>query len=144
MADSIREAALKALFVVLQGVTGPEVRRNEPRGLTIPAGGLITLFDGAPGQPEVLLSPQRFTYAHRAEIVVDVQGETAAARDAALDGILKAIGAALVADTTLRGTVDFAQGQEPDLETETVPNGHPTKTALVFVTLDYTTPTPLG
>lgn len=144
MADSKREAALKALFDLLDGLSGPDAMRNEPHGRSVPAGGLLNLLDGKPGNPDVLLSPARYSYEHQAEIVVDVQAETASARDAAMDTLLASIGAAIEADKTLGGAVENATAFQPETETINVTNGKPVKVASVIVVLDYTTSTPLG
>lgn len=144
MADSAREAALKALLSLLQGLTGPKVLRNEPEVQTIPAGGLVVLRDGEPGEPEVLLSPASYAYEHRAEIVVQVSGGSAAGRDAALDALLQAIGAAIAADQTLSGAVDMATPGGPELVDEAVEGAPAIKAALVPVFLEYVSATPLG
>ncbi|MDJ0685397.1 MAG: acyl-CoA transferase [Alphaproteobacteria bacterium] len=144
MADSVREAALKALHALLLGIDGPRVVRNEPETAAIPAGGLVVLRDGDPGEPEVLLSPPAYEYAHRAEIVVQVQHGEASERDAAMDTLLQQIGAALDADQTLGGAVDMAMAGGPELLDEPVEGAATIKAALIPVTLDYMTSTPLG
>ncbi|CUW39676.1 conserved protein of unknown function [Magnetospirillum sp. XM-1] len=144
MADSPREAALKALFSALQGVPGPTVKRNEREDAKIPSGGLISLRDGDPGDPEVLLSPLQYAYTHRAELVVQVQASASASRDSALDTILRAIGAKLSADPTLGGVVDWATPGAPEIEDEAVEGAAGVKAAMVPVFLEYVSPTPLG
>ena len=144
MADSAREAALKALYAVLIGITGPTVVRNEPETAKIPAGGLVVLRDGDPGEPDVLLSPTSYAYEHRAEVVVQIQDGDAAARDAAMDTLLQSIGGAIAADETLGGTVDMATPGGPELIDESVEGAATIKAALVPVYLEYTSSTPLG
>ena len=144
MANSKREAALKALHAVLVGITGPTVVRNEPETAKIPAGGLVVLRDGDPGNPEVLLSPTSYAYAHRAEVVLQIQSVDAAARDAAMDTLLQSIGAAIAADETLGGTVDMAVPGAPEMIDEPVEGAASIKAALVPVYLDYVTSAPLG
>ena len=135
MADSTREAALKALHTALAGIAGPTVKRNEPETGKIPAGGLVNLRDGDPGDPEVLLSPTSYAYEHRAEVVVQVQNASASARDAAMDALLQSIGTAIVADETLGGTVDMATPGSPELIDEPVGGAATIKAALVPVYL---------
>lgn len=144
MADSPREAALKALLSLLQGISGPVVKRNEPEAQGIPGGGLVMLRDGDPGEPEELLSPLAYSWNHRAEVVVQVQAGAASARDAALDAMLVAIGAALAADPTLGGVVEMATPGAPELLDEPVEGGAAVKAALVPVFLEYLSSTALG
>ena len=56
---SSREMILEALQLVLAAIPGARVLRNEPLPGRIPAGGLMILRDGDPGQPEVTMSPLR-------------------------------------------------------------------------------------
>jgi len=144
MADSVREAALKALFDLLLTVAGPEILRDAPESHEVKEGGLIVLRDGDPGEPEIMLSPTGYAYEHRAELVVKVRNAKAEQRNPALDAILQAIGAALDADPTLGGAVDLAVPSAPDTQDDSVAGAQPIKAALVTVTLSYFTPTPLG
>lgn len=54
----VREQILVALLVRLE---------------TVPAGGLIILRDGDPGDPEVILSPVTYLWEHQTEIEVILQ-----------------------------------------------------------------------
>jgi hypothetical protein len=68
----------------------------------IPAGGLVILRDGDPGEPEQALGGfGNAYYRHAVEIEVYVEEGDAATRDAAFDGLLQQIGAALEAEPTL-------------------------------------------
>jgi len=142
---SKRETALAGLHTVLQTLTGPTVQRNEKLPKKIPTGGLVTLWDGEPGEPvEVVLSPTIYCYEHRAEIEVVVQKKAAAERDSALDTILVAIDTAISTDVTLGGTVDRAQAMEPEeLTTEPIEGASDMKGAVVPVVLYYETSSPL-
>ena len=71
--SSIRETALQALFVVLQGVAGVTVKRGEILPVKIPDNGLIILFDGEITVAETLLSPLRYLIQRRAEVHVAAQ-----------------------------------------------------------------------
>lgn len=149
MADSARETALKGLKALLDAIVwsgdpGPTVKRNEPEAAAIPAGGLVILRDGDPGEPEVYLSPPAYAYSHRAEIVVQVQDKAASARDAGVDSILRDIGAALAADPTLSGAVDMAVPGAPETIDELVEGAATIKAALAPVVLEYVAETPLG
>lgn len=140
---STREQALKGLFLCLQSITGPTVKRNEPLPTKVPETGLIILRDGDPGEPEVILSPTRFVYQHRAEVEILVQQADQAERDAALDTLLVAVGDALSGDPTLGGKVDILRPGSPELLQETIEGAPTIKAALIPVFLEYTTLNPL-
>lgn len=63
-----RETILAALHVRLSALP-PTALRGEVLPERVPAEGLLILRDGDPGEPEVTLSPLRYHYQHRAEIV---------------------------------------------------------------------------
>lgn len=131
------------LFSCLQGITGPAVKRNEPLPTKVPEAGLIILRDGAPGEPEVILSPTRYVYQHRAEVEVLVQRADQAERDEALDTLLVAVGDALTADPTLGGKVDIVRPGSPELLQETIEGAPTIKAAVIPVFLEYSTLNPL-
>ena len=68
--SSIREQILAALLARLETVPGATVKREAPLPETVPAGGLIILRDGDPGDPEVVLSPVTYHREHLPEIEV--------------------------------------------------------------------------
>ncbi|WP_316979966.1 hypothetical protein [Shumkonia mesophila] len=149
MADSRRESALKALLDLLQGIAwtnapAPQVERNEAEAREIPAGGLVSLRDGDPGEPEVYLSPPAYAFAHEAEVIVQYQASTAATRDAWIDALLRDVGDALAADPTLGGAVEMASPGAPDTMDEPVEGAAAIKAVRVPVVLDYVTDSPLG
>ena len=94
------EQVLAALFGALATTLPPgaQLLRNAVLPERIPAAGLMVLRDGDPGEPEVLLSPPRYYYEHRAELDLLVDRPTPAARDAAFDTACRAIARALAAD----------------------------------------------
>ena len=107
-----RESILQALLAALQTVPA-SILRGEVLPERVPAGGLLILRDGEPGEPEVTLSPLRYHYEHRAELEVVVQGKASADRDAAFDVLTSAIGTALAADRTLGGLCDWVEAEAP-------------------------------
>ena len=111
---SRREEVLQRLFAVLGVIAGPRVLRGEILPERVPPEGLIILRDGDPGEPEMLLSPPEYVFEHRAELEVAVAGGTAAARDAAFDDLLQAIGAAIAANRTLGGLCDWVEAVAPE------------------------------
>lgn len=141
---SKREQALAGLFLCLQnGMSGVAVLRNEPLPTKIPASGLLILRDGDAGEPEITLSPTRYHYAHVAELEVLVQKPKPDERDAALDGLLVALGDTLGADTSLSGAVDYMSIGSPEFLTEAVEGASAIKAAVIPITLEYTTLNPL-
>ena len=104
MPASKAEQVLEALQGMLETVPGATVQRNSVLPEKIPAGGLIILRDGDPGEPEQALGGFGNTYyQHGIEIEVYVEEGDAAARDAAFDDLLQQIGAVLEADPALDG-----------------------------------------
>lgn len=124
---------LKALdSTVLRGAVLPE---------RIPAGGLVILRDGDPGEPEVTLSPLRYHYRHVAEVEVVVQG---AGHEEGFDRICRGLGDLYGDDRTLGGLCDWVEGQAPepvDLPIEGAPS---LKAAIIPIILHYATTDPLG
>lgn len=139
-----REQVLQTLFVTLSAIAGPSVSRNSNLPERVPAGGIIILRDGDPGEPEVLLSPPEYVYAHRAEADVVVDGATPAARDSLFDSIMQAIGSAIAADRTLGGLCDYAETAAPQAVDLMVEGAAGFKAATLPVILHYGTPDPLS
>jgi hypothetical protein len=141
---SARETAIAALYSILMSalasrVPAPVVLRGETIPQRMAPGGLVVLHDGDTVEQRAILSPLSWGIEHRAEIEVTVTGATPAARTALLDALLVAIGAAVTADRTLGGEVEWAQpgaAESQDVEFE---GAAPARSALVPVTLWFTT-----
>lgn len=138
---STRESILVALFAALGTISGPKVLRNESLPTRIPAGGILILRDGDPGEPEVTLSPLTYHYQHRAEIEVLVQLKTA--QDAAFDTLAANIGAKIEANRTLGGLCDWTEGMAPVPVELSLEGGEPMKAAIIPIMLIYSTTHPL-
>lgn len=139
-----REAILQALLAALKTVPDATILREEVLPERVPTAGLLILRDGDPGAPEVTLSPLTYHYEHRAEIEVVVQSKTPAARAAAFDTIVQAIGAALATDRSLGGFCDWTEAQPPQPVDLPVEGAAALKAAIIPVILTYTTVDPLG
>ena len=101
MPASKAEQVLEALRAALETVPDAVVQRNSVLPEKAPAGGLLILRDGDPGEPEQALGGFGSTYyQHAVEFEVYVEEGDAAARDAAFDTLLQQIGAALETDPT--------------------------------------------
>lgn len=141
---STSEAILGALAAVLapampQGVTF-ERNATELFG-DLP---LVVLQDGDPGEPDVLLSPASYIYAHRAELDVIVDGAEAENRDPAFDAIKLAVGIALAADRTLGGLCDWIEAEAPAPLDIAAEGALGVKAATIGIVLHYASPDPLG
>ncbi len=139
-----RETILSALLTTLQTIPNAPVLRSEVLPERVPAGGLVILRDGEPGEPEVTMSPLQYHWRHRAEIEVIVQGRTPAARDATFDSLAAAIGTALAGDRTLGGLCDWVEPEAPQPVDLPVDGAQALKAAVIAVTLHYVTSDPLA
>ena len=109
----------------------------------VPAGGLVILRDGEPGEPEVTLSPLVYHYQHRAELEVIVQDKTSPDRDADFDTLTANIGAAIATDQTLGGLCDWVEAEAPRPVDLPVEGGQALKAAVIPVVLHYSTANPV-
>jgi len=142
--STTRENILLALLAALQNVAGPTVRREEVLPERVPAGGLITLWDGDPGEPEITLSPLQYHYEHKAEVEVLVQAADPTARADAFDVLIAAVGAVIAVDHTLGGLCDWVETAAPKPVDLPVAGGETIKAASIMVTLTYSTTDPLA
>jgi len=138
-----RETILKALFAALETVPGPTVLREDVLPARVQPTGLLILRDGDPGAPEVMLSPLSYSYEHKAELEVIVPGKTPAARAAAFDTLVQAVGTVLAANHTLGGLCDGVDAAAPKPVDLPVDGGEALKAATIEITLIYTTADPL-
>ena len=141
---STTETALAALHTVLSGIVGPDAKRNEEADIAVPAGGLLNLGDGMPGEPETTLSPLTYHFEHVAELEVVVMGQPDAI-DAAWDALLQSVSTAINADTSLGGAVErtiLGRPEEPEIDRDR--GTEPTKSGIVPITLFYSTNDPLN
>jgi hypothetical protein len=140
---TIREQIITALLALLETIPAATVKREAPLPETVPAGGLIILRDGDPGDPEVLLSPPAFLWQHQAEVDVIVGG-VAAQTASALDDLLAAIGQALAADRTLGGLADWLEWGAPKTRDLAIDGAAGLRGAVVTATIHYASADPLG
>jgi hypothetical protein len=145
MPASKAEQVLEAVKGQLETVTGAVVERNSVLPEKIPAGGLVILRDGDPGEPEQALGGFGSTYyQHAVEIEVYVEEGDAAVRDAAFDDLLQQIGAVLEADPTLGGLAFGLTYGRPESSIEAVAGAPAIKSAALSITVVYETDTPLA
>ena len=140
---SIREKILSALLARLETVPAATVKREAPLPETVPAGGLIILRDGDPGDPEVILSPVTYLWEHQSEIEIILQrGQDD--DSAALDNLLMAVGVALAADRSLGGLAEWLVWGAPKTSGLAIDGAASLRGATVPVTIHYASDDPLG
>ena len=145
MPASKAEQVLEDIKTLLETIPGVTVERNSVLPEKIPAGGLIILRDGDPGEPEQSLGGfGNAYYQHAVEIEVYVEQGNAAVRDSAFDGLLQQIGAALEADLTLGGLSFGLTYARPEPAIEAIAGAPAIKSATLTVTVDYETSAPLS
>ncbi len=140
---SIREQILAALLVRLEAVPYATVKREAPLPETVPAGGLIILRDGDPGDPEVILSPVTYLWEHQTEIEVILQrGQDD--DSVAMDALLMAVGDVLAADRSLGGLAEWLEWGAPKTSGLAIDGAAALRGATVPVTIHYGSSDPLG
>jgi hypothetical protein len=145
MPASKAEQVLEGLRAELETVAGVTVERNRVLPEKIPAGGLIIVRDGDPGEPEQALGDfGNAYYQHAVEIGIYVEEGDAAARDAAFDALLQQIGVAIEADPTLGGLAFGLTYGRPEPAIEAIAGAPAIKSATLSVTVDYETSAPLS
>lgn len=134
---SIRETAITALqsrlalSLALRN-PAPKLLRNETVPQRLPPGGLVVLRDGETVEETPILSPLAWQIEHRAVVEV-VAGSTAL-----LDALLVEIGAAITADRTLGGAVEWAQPGAPSFDDVETEGAAASRAAAIPVTLVFT------
>ena len=145
MANSKPEQVLEAIKALLMTVPSAKIERNTAVPEKIPAGGLIVLRDGDPGEPDMALGGfSGVYYSHEVEIELYVEEGDAMARDAAFDILVQAVGAVLETDPTLGGLAFGMSFARPEIDTEAVAGAPAIKTGTITVTVEYETASPLG
>jgi hypothetical protein len=139
------EQVLAAIKTLLEIVPSAKVERNTAVPEKIPAGGLIVLRDGDPGEPDTALGGfGGVYYSHDVEIELYIEEGDAAARDTAFDTLVQEIGTALESDPTL-GDLTFGMTYgRPEIDTEGVTGAPAIKHGTITVTVEYETDSPLG
>jgi hypothetical protein len=140
---TVREQILCTLLARLETIPAATAKREAPLPETVPAGGLIILRDGDPGDPEVVLSPVSYLWEHQTEIEVIIQ-RGAADDSAALDALLMAVGGALAADRSLGGLAEWLEWGAPKTSGLAIDGAPALRGATVPVTIHYCSSDPLG
>ena len=141
---SKREEVLSALSGRLRGIAGAAVKRNEALPVSVPAGGLVLLRDGDPGEPDVTLNPRTEFFSHRAEIEVFVTRPVDGGGEAVLDALLSQIGTALAADRSLDGLAENLSCSAPETSVLAIEGAAPILAARLTITIEYLAGDPLA
>ena len=140
---SVREAAIAALQsrlgTALAGRNpAPLVLRGETVPQRLPLGGLVVIRDGETVEETAILSPLAWAIEHRAEVEITVAGATPAARNTLLDALLVDVAAAITANRTLGGAVEWAQPGSASFEDVEFEGAAAARAAAIPVTLWFT------
>lgn len=117
--------------------------KDTPAPTRIPAGGRAVIRSGDPGEPEMTLGILRYSYSHSVPVELDAYPTDTLTREEALDTMAAAIGAAVEADRSLGGLVEFLDVEA--LETDEIPvtDGKAAKSGQFAIVAEYTTSNPL-
>jgi len=141
---SKREQILATLFDRLRAIPGAAVKRNEALPQAVPAGGLVILRDGDPGEPDVTLNPRSEFYTHRAEIEAFVTQPVGGGGETVLDALLSEVGGALAADRSLGCLAENLYLSAPETSVLAIEGAAPILTARITVTIEYLVSDPLA
>jgi hypothetical protein len=111
----------------------------------VPANGRIIVRAGDPGAPEIDLSPVMYNYSH--EIPVEIEAYKTSDPDLTgeqvVDSIVARFSAAIEADRTLGGLVEYLDGYAPATGDIYVAGATPVRAADLVLIATYSTPHPL-
>lgn len=127
-----RETAITSLLALVQALPGITAVRNAAWPERVPAGGLAVVSDGETVEEEAMLSPLAYGIVHRADV------EVFAANEMQRDAIIAALAAAIAADRTLGGAVEWAEAGSPDYDTVAPDGSAAVAAATVPVRLMFT------
>ena len=142
--QSMREQVLSALLGQLQVIPLAVVKRNEALPQAVPAGGLVILRDGDPGEPDVTLNPRSEFYSHRAEIEAFVMQPVGGGGEVALDALLAELGIVLAAERSLGGLAENLYWSAPETSVLAIEGAAPILVGRIFVTIEYLVGDPLA
>ncbi len=110
----------------------------------VPDGGRVILRTGDPGEAEMDLSPLRYNYEHRIPIEVAAYKSAGRTAEEALDDMLMAIDAAIIADRFLGGLCTYLDAMAAGTEDMFAEGATPLRGADLLLIANYTTTSPLS
>lgn len=145
MTTSRAEEILEKLRTLLAAGCDARVERNSVLPEKIPADGLIVIYDGDPGEPELVLGGfNNAYYDHEIEVVLYIEEGDPAQRDLKFDTMLVQIGQVLEANPKLDGLVAGLSYARPEAAIEPVIGAPAIKTGTLIVMAEYDTSSPLA
>lgn len=106
--------------------------------------GRAIVSQGDPGEAEVDLSPLLYHYAHAIPVGLETRDMVGTSPAAALDEMLGAIGARIVADRTLGGLCDWIEAQMPSPDDYTTQGASIVGGCDLTIVASYATSDPLN
>lgn len=145
MTTSRAEDILEKLRTMLVAGCDARVERNSVLPEKIPADGLIVIYDGDPGEPELVLGGfNNAYYEHQIEVVLYVEEGNPAQRDQKFDAMLVQIGQVLEGNPKLDGLVAGLSYARPEIAIEPVIGAPAIKTGTLVIIAEYDTASPLA
>lgn len=145
MTTSRAEEILEKLRTLMVDGCDARVERNSVLPEKIPADGLIVIYDGDPGEPELVLGGfNNAYYEHQIEVVLYIEDGDPASRDQKFDAMLVQIGQVLEANPKLDGLVAGLSYARPEIAIEPVIGAPAIKTGTLIVIAEYDTSSPLA
>jgi hypothetical protein len=105
-------AAVEAL--IRAALPHAEVKRNMAKPESVPPGGMVIMHEGKPEESDDPdLSPLTYHYEHRIPLEICAFPNGDGTPEAAISSLLTDLGAAIEADRTLGGLVEFFEPEAP-------------------------------
>ncbi len=142
---SKRENVASAVLALLTTALPSAVVERESDGQdSVPTGGHVVLRDRGSPEPERTIGVVTYWHLHNFDVEVYAAATGVADRFQVLDGMLLAIDAALAADTTIGDVVHACDWVVEQMEDVTDDGADTVRAALIKLTCEYQTATPLG
>lgn len=145
MTTSRAEDILEKLKTLLAAGCEARVERNSVLPEKIPPSGLIVVYDGDPGDPEMVLGGfNNAYYEHQIEVVLYIEDGDPVQRDQKFDAMLRQIGQVLETNPKLDGLVSGLSYARPEAAIEPVLGAPAIKTGTLIIIAEYDTSSPLA
>jgi hypothetical protein len=139
------ENILEKLRDLLAAACDADIRLDDGLPDKIPPDGLVIIYEGDPGEPDIALGGFSSAYYQQdIEIAVHVQHGDPETRRQKFYAILRQIGQVLEDHPTLDGLIQGREYGSPQPEHVPAEGAAPIKAATLIVTVDYETDAPLS
>jgi hypothetical protein len=138
VAALVKAALPFAEVVRLEGEAG-----DDGKPVATPPGGQVRIFDGDPGDPEVILSPLTYLYTRRIPISLIAYESGGKSRREVINDMLTPIGEAIALDDTLGGRCDFIEAEAATFDDITTAGAVTERSADTAIFATYSTSSPL-